>query len=502
MKLIARKKNNNSIVIECEKGPARELTEFFSFFVPNYKFMPAFKNTPWDGKIKLFNPINHELPIGLFPYLKSFCEKNGYVLEVEETDEGIPEVTNTIDVNEIMKFVETLNPHSKGEPIKIRESQFNAVCHSLKYQRSLLVAPTAVGKSFIIYVLLRWFIENFDEKFLIIVPTTSLVEQMYTDFADYSSHDDTFNVNEYCHQIYSGKEKENIDKQVIISTWQSIYKLPKKWFDPFKFVMGDEAHGFKSDSLKLIMSKCVNADWRIGATGTLDGTLTHKLVLEGTFGKVLKVISTKELQDQGILSNLDISILALKYPDGEAKALGKVPYQDEIDFIVRHKKRNEFIANLAVAQKGNTLLLFNFVSKHGKPLYDLIKEKVGEDRRVFFVHGDTETADREAIRAIVEQQDDAIIVASFGTFSTGINIRNLHNIIFTSPSKSQIRVLQSIGRVLRMSDNGLAAKLFDIVDDLSVGKRKNYALIHGYKRVEIYKKEKFNFKVYKLKIGS
>ena len=360
MILTARKKNNNVMIVECERGPAMELTEFFSFFVPNYKFMPAFKNTPWDGKIKLFNPINHELPIGLYTHLKSFCDKRNYTLDGDEIL-----LVNKINPKEIMKFVKDLNPHSKGEPIQIRESQFNSVCHSLKHQRTVLVAPTAVGKSFIIYVLMRWFLENFDEKFLIIVPTTSLVDQMYTDFADYSSHDDSFDVNETCHQIYSGKEKNIIEKRVVISTWQSIYKLPKKWFNPYKFIIGDECHGFKSDSLKAIMSKCDNADWRIGATGTLDGTLTHKLVLEGIFGKVLKVTTTKELQDAGILSNLEIKILALKYPEAESKALGKITYQEEIDYIVRHKKRNEFIAKLAVTQKGNTLVLFNFVTKRG-----------------------------------------------------------------------------------------------------------------------------------------
>ena len=173
---------------------------------------------------------------------------------------------------------------------------------------------------------------------------------------------------------------------------------------------------------------------------------------------------------------------------------------DEIDYIVTNVKRNNFIRNLAVDQKGNTLVLYNYVEKHGKPLFDMIDNKVKDDRKVFFVSGQTDTSDREAIRGIVEKQKNAIIVASLGTFSTGINIRNLHNIIFASPSKSQIRVLQSIGRGLRKSDNGKPTNLYDITDDLSWKSRKNFALIHSEERLKIYEKEKFNHKTYKVDI--
>ena len=153
---------------------------------------------------------------------------------------------------------------------------------------------------------------------------------------------------------------------------------------------------------------------------------------------------------------------------------------------------------MALDQKGNTLVLYNYVEKHGKPLYDLIKGKADEDRKVFFVSGGTDTTDREAIRNIMERMQNAIIVASLGTFSTGINIRNLHNIIFASPSKSQIRVLQSIGRGLRKSDDGKDTNLYDITDDLSWKSRKNFALLHSEERLKIYDKEKFNYKTYKV----
>ena len=179
--------------------------------------------------------------------------------------------------------------------------------------------------------------------------------------------------------------------------------------------------------------------------------MTHELVLQGLFGKVYRVTSTRALQDNDTLAKLSIRRIILIHNEKARKEFGKKTYQEEIEYIVTNKKRNNFIKNLTVDLEGNTLVLYNYVDKHGKPLYDLIKDNANENRKVFFVSGQTETTDREAIRGIVEKQRNAIVVASLGTFSTGINIRNLHNIVFASPSKSQIRVLQSIGRGLRQS---------------------------------------------------
>ena len=248
------------------------------------------------------------------------------------------------------------------------------------------------------------------------------------------------------------------------------------------------------------MNKATEAEYRYGTTGTLDGTQTHELVLQGLFGKVYKVTTTKALQDSDTLAQLDINRIILNYLKKVKDDFGKKTYQEEIEYIVSNEKRNNFIANLAVDQKGNTLVLFNWVEKHGKPLFQLINTKVNEARKVFFVSGATETSDREAIRGIVEKQKNAIIVASLGTFSTGINIRNLHNIIFASPSKSQIRVLQSIGRGLRKSDNDKPTKLYDIIDNLCNGGRHNFGWTHGKERLKIYEKEKFKFKTYEIEI--
>ena len=331
-------------------------------------------------------------------------------------------------------------------------------------------------------------------KTLIIVPTTSLVSQLYTDFQQYG-----WDSAKFCHQVYAGQDKIS-EKKVVISTWQSIYKLQKKSFEPYELVIGDEAHGFKSKSLTSIMTKCVNARHRIGTTGTLDGTQTHKLVLEGLFGKVYKVTTTKKLIDRKQLAEFRISIIILKYPEEICQAMRRTKYMEEIEFLVGDVKRNKYIKNLVLSLKGNTLLLFRLVKKHGRILYDMIKDEADDNRKTFFVHGGTDTDTREQIRAIAETEHDAIIVASYGVFSTGINIRNLHNIIFASPSKSRVRNLQSIGRGLRISENNQETVLYDISDDFCAGARKNFAYQHFEERLKIYEEEKFPYKIFNVSL--
>jgi len=485
-----RKLNHSTIHLRCDRSISTELREFFSFFVPGYRFMPAYRNRIWDGKIRLYNQTTGEIPAGLFPQVLAFAESREYELEIDDSEYGNPNEGNPINADFMMKFVEALKL-----PFKIRDYQFDAVCHGIQRKNAILLSPTGSGKSLIIYVLMRYLLSAFEDKdILVIVPTTSLVEQMYNDFKQYG-----YNVEKNCHRIYSGKDK-NTSKRVIISTWQSIYKFPQSWFERFGAVFGDECHGFKSRSLTSIMNKCIEAEYRFGTTGTLDGAQTHELVLQGLFGKIHRVTSTRQLQDDDTLAKLEIRRIVLQHKEEIRKTFGKQTYQDELQYVVSHKSRNTFIRNLTLDLKGNTLVLYNYVEKHGKPLYTLIKEKAEEDRKIFFVSGNTAATDREAIRAIVEKQKDSVIVASLGTFSTGINIRNLHNIVFASPSKSQIRVLQSIGRGLRKTDDGKSTTLYDIVDDISWKSRKNYGILHADERLRIYGREKFTHKTYRVEL--
>jgi len=493
-----RKKNHAYLYVEASPSVMNELTDFFTFYVPGYKFMPSYKNKMWDGKIRLYDSRTRELYSGLFKYLQEFANAEGreYSIEVEhDSYYGYPgSIDGTVD----MSFIDKIPLASNGKVIKARDYQIRAVQEGLQNKQSMLISPTGSGKSLIIYLLIRYYLENNDKKILVIVPTTSLVQQMCTDFKDYATFDKSFDSDELCHMIYSGKEKLDLKKLIIVSTWQSIYKLPQQWFSQFGAVFGDEAHNFKAKSLTSILTKMKDAEYRFGTTGTLDGAQTHKLVLEGLFGPCYYVTTTKTLMDAGDLAKLKINILLLKYHNDHCFNLKKATYQDEIDFIVQHEPRNKFISNLALDQDGNTLVLFQYVVKQGKPLYNMIAERAHERRKVFYVSGETPVDDREAFRRIVETEKNAIIVASAGVFSTGINIRNIHNIIFASPSKSQIRVLQSIGRGLRKSDDGRDTVLYDIADDLHYKNHKNYTLQHSAQRIQIYTKERFTYKIYEV----
>tara|TARA_R100001129_G_scaffold70825_1_gene48209 strand:+ start:119 stop:1615 length:1497 start_codon:yes stop_codon:yes gene_type:complete len=488
--VVSKKDEVHIIVKPNDSGIIMELSEFFTFYVPGYKFVPSYRNKLWDGKIRLYNTRDYTLPSGLFYHLQKFIKDRGYTIDakVKKTERELGS-----------GYCNSIPLHCAGSKIILRDYQQSAIEHAIKYQRALLLSPTGSGKSLMIYMILRWFLDNSYKKALIVVPTTSLVEQLWKDFGDYSHDDINFN-NSEVHRIYAGKEKEYFEQRVVITTWQSIFKLPKKWFKDYEMVVGDEAHLFKAKSLTTIMGHLHNAWLRIGTTGTLDGTKVHKLVLEGCFGPVCKVTTTKKLIEADTLSDVSIDVLHLQYADAEKKAFGKRTYQEEISYIVQHPARNKFIRNLTLAQEGNTLVLFNLVETHGKPLYKDIKQKAGKNRKVFYVSGEIKAEDREAIREATEKEKNAIIVASMGTFSTGINIRNLHNLVFSAPTKSQIRVLQSLGRSLRKTDNGKSAKVYDLCDDLSWKTRKNYTLGHGVERIGIYEKEELNFKTHPVQI--
>ena len=462
----------------------QELSEYFTFEVPGFKFMPLYRNRMWDGKIRLFSPASGEIYVGLLPYIKKFCDNNhiSYILE-----KGVENERNV--VREVVRgFIKSLKPKSKGKSLKIRDYQIDAVHHAISSNRALLVSPTASGKSLVIYSLVRYY-QMSGLKTLILVPTTSLVEQMYSDFEDYGWSPGT-----YCQKIYQGHDRK-ITRDVVISTWQSIYKMPKKYFENFGCVIGDEAHLFKAKSLTGIMTKLHQCKYRFGLTGTLDGTQTHQLVLEGLFGAVEKVTTTKELMDKKTLANLKIKCIILRHPIIKER----MTYAEELNYITGNNERNNFVSDLLVHITGNTLCLFQLVEKHGKILHDRVKEK-SNGTSVFFVYGATGATEREDIREIVDREKNSITIASYGTFSTGINIRNIDNIVLASPSKSKIRVLQSIGRGLRRSSRKNSILVYDIADDISYKERRNFTLTHFTERLNIYNEEQFNYEISKVKL--
>ena len=485
--IIIDKVNEVYLKIEAEADIRRELGEYFTFEVPGYKFMPAYQNRVWDGKIRLFSYATGQIYAGLYLYIKNWCKENNiHVVDGTKIKE------KTVDDSKIDELIKALKL-----PYEVRDYQREAFKYSVEQDRCLLESPTASGKSLIIYLMLIYNLlrlkDTKQDKILVIVPTTSLVEQLFKDFKDYG-----YNSERNVHRIYSGHEKET-NKRVIISTWQSVYNLPKKWSTQFGMIIGDEAHLFKAVSLTKLMTKLEKTKYRVGLTGTLDGSKTHKLVLEGLFGAVNKVVSTSELIEKGKLAQLKIMCLVLQHDQTARQFLKDKTYQEEMDYLVSNEKRNKYIRNLATSLNGNTLCLFQYVEKHGKNLYESIRERA-TDKQVFYVHGGVDTEQREKIREITEKSDNAIIVASYGTFSTGINIRNLHNIIFASPSKSRIRNLQSIGRGLRLKDNKGTATLYDISDDISHNGKENYTLAHFRERINIYNGEDFDYEIHNVEL--
>ena len=474
-RLVVAKTDEVYLTVSAEDSIRKELSEFFKFKVPGANFIPAVRKRFWDGYIRLFNLNTNKIYLGLYDYLKEFCEERNYSIEGYEKD---------TDIFTIERYEEIV----KDIPLKLRDYQKEAVAFAAHNQKCILVSPTASGKSLMIYSLIRYNFLKKNKKALVIVPTTSLVEQMTKDFQDYGFRGDIA-------KIYGGDK--GADAPIVVTTWQSMMRLPKDFGNEFGMVIGDEAHLFAAKSLTKIMESLTEVKYKIGTTGTLQETKTHKLQLEGMFGPAYFVTTSADLMAEGTLAQLNIKALVLAYCDEERKLVSKMTYQEEMDWIVRNERRNNFINNLVKDLNGNTLVLFQFVEKHGRPLFDLLNKL---DRKVFFVFGGTDALDREKVREIVEKEKDSIIVASFGTFSTGINIKRLHNVVFASPSKSRIRNLQSIGRGLRKSDDKESVILYDIADDLSWKKNMNYTLNHFSERINIYSTENFNYEIHSVRI--
>jgi len=482
--IVVTKKNESLLYVSSEDEVQSELSDYFSFYTPGYQYQPLYKSGIWDGKIRLFDRRFSTLPFGLVSYITKFANDRQYQLAIDES----VLLTTNFSVSEAEDYSRTLKL-----PVTPYPHQIEAFAKSIRYKRALILSPTSSGKSLLIYLIVRFLQQN-HRKGVIVVPTTSLVEQLYKDFESYG-----WNSSQYVHRLYAGKEKTT-KHFITISTWQSLYLMKPEYLAQFDFVIGDEAHQFKAKSLTQIMNGLVNADVRIGTTGTLDGTKTHKLVLEGHFGPVFQPTTTRKLMDEGIISPLKIKALVLKYPEQFCKIHRKADYKVEYDAVISHPARTKFIRNLALSIPGNTLILFQLVEKHGEKLYKDISTH-SKDHQVFYVHGGVETEDRERIRGIVEESSNSIIIASYGTFSTGINIKNLHNVIFAAPSKARIRNLQSIGRGLRKAQGKDHATLFDIVDDLKVGSYTNFLLKHFEQRCIIYGEEKLSFKLYHIQMG-
>lgn len=510
MKLKIRKLNESFVQIECEKSTAYELRDAFTFKAKNYKFHPLYKNRVWDGNIRLFDIRTNTINLGLTRKVIEWAKSLDYEVELED----VSDFAEPFAVNEADEFIKSLDIPSH---ITDRDYQKKSFINAIRKKRLVVVSPTASGKSLVIYTIIRKYIDMLPgHKGLLVVPTTTLVEQMYKDFQSYG-----FDVDQYCWRVHGqaknvrtpsmaknvNNTRKDTDLPITITTWQSIYKQPKKWFEQFSWIVGDEAHNFQAKSLAYIMDNLVNAEYRFGTTGSLDDAKVHKLTLEGHFGPVQEVVTTKELMDRKLISELNIKGLILKYDDHliSKRMKEKWKYQDEIDFLIGNEERNRFLCNLALSLPENTLMLYNHVDKHGHQLkaeFDRLIKDTDSKKKVFYIHGGIPTEERETIRHYVNSNPDCIVLASYGTYSTGINIPNLQNIIFAIGFKSKIRNLQSIGRSLRLDGKNNKATLYDICDNMSKGQSESFSTKHFKERLELYYKQDFKVKLYKVNIST
>lgn len=476
--------NETYVRIECDPSIAMDLHDYFTITIPN----PQFMRKKWNGKLRLLDKRRMQIYKGLIPYIEDWAKDHDCFVTFSDPSLNHQ---NEISLFETEQFAKSLNIYNNGKSINPYDHQIAAVTHALRKKRITLVSPTASGKSLVIYMLIR---SLASKKILIIVPTTNLVEQLYSDFEDYST-ENKWKVYQHVHRIYAGHEKYT-NLRVIISTWQSLQTLPKEYFESFDVVIGDEAHGSSASSLKEIIGSCINAKYKIGLTGTIQNTKCHFLVIEGLFGTIYKPTTTAKLIKERKLAQFQIKCIVLKH-----KQPVRFDYQEELAYLISNQKRNNFIRNLAMSLENNTLILYQFVTKHGEILRDMLLEVCGKKKNIYFISGKIEAEVREEIRKITEKENNAIIVASFRTFSMGANMKNLHNIIFASPSKARITIMQSIGRELRLHSSKECAYLFDVSDDLSYTVKDNYTFNHFLERLKLYHEEKFPFKIYNVELN-
>lgn len=499
--ITVQKKNESFLSIRCDLGIAMELSEAFMFEVPGAKFQPAFKRGIWDGKIRLFNLGKRTLPVGLFHKLKEFGEQRNYSICLENSEKyGSPDDCYPVSKQDVAKYVESLDLHGSGNKVTVRDYQLDGIWTALNKQRGILNSATGSGKSLMLYSICRYMTEVLKIRVLIIVPTISLTSQLKSDFDDYSSNVD-WSADDNVHTITAGVSK-NIDKPIVISTFQSIYKMPADWYNGtsgegmqgFGAIICDEGHKIQSKTIAGIYEIATEVKYKLACTGSVHDTKCHILTMQGLTGKVYDIATTKKLIDDKQLVPLDIKVIVLDYDKEICSAMSKVDYETEIKFITTNTKRNKFISNLSIKCVGTTLVLFRYIDQ-GKVLFNTITDKVADTRKVYFIDGSVTGEDRETIRSTANFEGNSIIVASMATFSTGVNLPSIENIIFAHPFKSKITGLQSIGRGLRLKTGKTKCVLFDISDNMTHKRYVNTVYSHLGDRLDMYTNAGFDFNI-------
>lgn len=448
----------------------------------------SYQGRKWDGFLRLATK-GGKLPIGLVSKLCTFAKTFRYDIDLDPSLSDFRTVKDG-DLDEYLQHL-NLSREDDGEFIECVpwEYQHFGVKMGLRLRRSVLLADTGAGKSLMQYILTRYYLDeakldNVDAKVLLLVPSINLVGQMSKDFGEYSQFN-KWNVDAHVHKITAGVPK-NSPKQVYVSTWQSLQDMPKEYFHQFTHVITDEVHGARGNKIQYIVNNCINANDRAGLTGTLYEAEMHQVQVISMFGPTVQVADTKLLQELGQASHTEVQMVNLNYKESEKKFASKLDYHGYIDFTMAHPFRNIVINLLARSLKGNTLMMFER-KEHINTIYEeLIKHK----KHVYIFNGDVKDAERDKIKAIAESNDDVTILASYGTMAVGISVKRLHNLVLCHSSKSIVRVLQTLGRLLRRHKTKVKALIIDLVDNLKpINGEANTALVHAMKRYGFYTKK-------------
>jgi superfamily II DNA or RNA helicase len=478
-------KSEAELEVYADKGILREINKYFSFKDPDYRMKIARnpKMQYWyDGRIYL-GTLNkdktlYKLPFGLVNKLSIFAKESTYSIDIPNT---LYKHKNNFKEDYIDELIKSYNL-----PFEPYDYQRNAFKEFVARNKVTIVSPVSSGKTLIAWLCIKWLYDNVKGKILYIVPNKGLLKQAEKDFKSYGCEYDL-------HLIQSGIQKDDTAK-IYISTWQSIFKEPKKYFQKFDAVILDEAHGLKisnGGSLKNVSKKLSKAVYRIAMTGTTDPENFNIEFLIGMMGPLYKTITTKELQDQGKVSKIKIQAIKLSFPDSISEQVNRLDYFKQQEFLESEQNPlQHYIIELANALSGVTLILFRSIN-HGAYLYDMLLQSSVKEK-VIYIDGTVNGEDRiKHVNETESHSEDVIVVASYGVFSTGISLKRIKNLILASGTKSQIRLLQSCGRVLRKhaEKEKSGALLIDLVPVLK------YSEKHFNERVNIYKKEKFNYKI-------
>ena len=465
--------------------------------IESWRFNPLVKKGVWDGYITYIKD-DKWIPAGLWKEVMDICKEYRFELKIN----GISELFDRgINQESFQNWVDDFFEDSDITP---RDYQVEAAYNILKFRKCLSELATSAGKTLISFLTVAYILEKQKaEKILFIVPNVSLVIQASEDFADYNYRNQ---VNIKIQQIYSG-QKIRAGRNVVIGTYQSLIKKKAEYFDQFDAVIIDETHKAKSQSIKTILSKCKNADYRYGLSGTIpkSGTL-DRLTLMAYTGPLITEVSANFLQTEGYIANCRVKVIEMDYATEGAKnafkemAFNKYESKDvfkfEQNYVINSPGRLNFICNIISRVRGNSLVLFHRI-EHGQKIYERLRQE--SDKTIYYVDGGTDKDIREEYKKKMEAGDEVVIVASYGTFSTGISIKKIHNIFFTESFKSEVIIRQSIGRGLRQHESKDSVTIIDFVDDISSPDWDNYLIRHAKARQKIYREQKFKYDIKKVK---